>query len=362
MIFEITTLPGDGVGPDVLAEGLKVLKAVGSKYQHEFNINEELIGGVAIDATGSALPRQTLLTARKSDAVLLAAVGDPRFDDPKLPVHPEDGLLALRKGLGLFANLRPVKVFDELVDASTIKPEVLKGTDFIFIRELTGGVYFGKPKKEWRTTTGRKAVDSMVYCEEEIARIVKVGFEVARTRGKRLLSVDKANVLKSSRLWRQVTDEVSCKYPDVTVTHALVDACAMQLIRTPSAFDVIVTENLFGDILSDEAAQLAGSMGMLPSASLAGVPSAGQRTFGLYEPIHGSAPAIAGQDIANPIATILSVAMMLRYSLALEDEARAIENAVGIVLRKGYRTEDIIAAGNKKVGTRQMGDIIAAEV
>ena len=362
MNFRITVLPGDGVGPEVLAEGLKVLKAVSDRFNHTFAINEELIGGVAIDSTGSALPRKTLLASRKSDAVLLAAVGDPRFDDPKLPVHPEDGLLALRKGLGLFANIRPVKVFDELVDASTIKPDVIKGTDFIFIRELTGGVYFGRPKKEWRTALGRKAVDSMVYSESEISRIVKVGFEIARSRKAKLVSVDKANVLKSSRLWRQVTNEIGQNYPDVSLTHALVDSCAMQLIRTPATFDVIVTENLFGDILSDEAAQLAGSMGMLPSASLAGIPVSGQKTFGLYEPIHGSAPSIAGKNIANPIATILSVAMMMRYSLALETEACSIENAVETVLKKGYRTEDIMRPDCILTGTRQMGDLIAAEV
>ncbi len=293
---------------------------------------------------------------------MLAAVGDPRFDDPKLPVHPEDGLLAIRKALGLFANLRPVKVFDELVDASTLKPEVLKGTDFIFVRELTGGIYFGKPKKQWVTARGRKAVDSMLYSEQEIERIVRVGFELARARNKRLVSVDKANVLKSSRLWRQVAIEVSKDYPDITLTHALVDACAMQLIRTPAYFDVIVTENLFGDILSDEAAQLAGSMGMLPSASLAGIPVTGQITFGLYEPIHGSAPSIAGKDIANPVATILSAAMMLRYSMALYDEAIAIEHAVDKVLQQGYRTDDIMASGNTRVGTKEMGDLIVAGI
>ncbi|MDV2989288.1 MAG: 3-isopropylmalate dehydrogenase [Dehalogenimonas sp.] len=362
MKYRVTVLSGDGIGPEVMAEGLKILQAVAAKYHHEFEFKSELIGGIAIDQTGSALPAATLKTARKSHAVLLAAVGDPRFDDPKLPVHPEDGLLALRKGLGLFANLRPVKVFDQLVDASTLKPDVIRGTDFIFIRELTGGVYFGKPKKEWVTAGGRKAVDTMVYSEHEIARIVRAGFEVARARKKVLVSVDKANVLKSSRLWRQVAIEVSAEYPDVTLTHALVDACAMQLIRTPSAFDVIVTENLFGDILSDEAAQLAGSMGMLPSASLAGIPVSGHKTFGLYEPIHGSAPSIAGQDIANPVATILSVAMMLRYSLALETEARAVEAAVNSVLERGYRTDDIMAPGNTRVGTRQMGDLVAAEV
>ncbi|AKG53471.1 3-isopropylmalate dehydrogenase [Dehalogenimonas sp. WBC-2] len=362
MKFNITVLAGDGIGPEVMAEGIKVLEAVASRYGHVFKFEHQLIGGIAIDKTGSALPPETLESCKKSQAVMLAAVGDPRFDDPKLPVHPEDGLLAIRKALGLFANLRPVKVFDELVDASTLKPEVLKGTDFIFVRELTGGIYFGKPKKQWVTARGRKAVDSMLYSEQEIERIVRVGFELARARNKRLVSVDKANVLKSSRLWRQVAIEVSKDYPDITLTHALVDACAMQLIRTPAYFDVIVTENLFGDILSDEAAQLAGSMGMLPSASLAGIPVTGQITFGLYEPIHGSAPSIAGKDIANPVATILSAAMMLRYSMALYDEAIAIEHAVDKVLQQGYRTDDIMASGNTRVGTKEMGDLIVAGI
>jgi 3-isopropylmalate dehydrogenase len=345
-----------------MAEGTKVLAAVGNKYGHTFKLEHELIGAVAIDKTDSALPEETLRMCKKCDAVMLAAVGDPRYDDPKMPVHPEDGLLALRKGLGLFANLRPVKVFDELVNASSLKPEILKGTDFIFVRELTGGVYFAKPKKEWVTSTGRKATDSMTYSEQEIERIVRVGFELARSRKKKLVSVDKANVLKSSRLWRQVAIEVSRDYPDVALSHVLVDACAMQLIRTPTAFDVIVTENLFGDILSDEAAQLAGSMGMLPSASLSGIPASGKPTFGLYEPIHGSAPSIAGKDIANPIATILTVAMMLRYSLGLENEAAAVERSVDNVLKQGYRTDDIMAVGNTRVGTKKMGDLIAQKV
>ena len=362
MKYRITVLPGDGVGPEVMEEGMKVLKTVGRNFGRTFKLEYELIGAVAIDKTESALPDETLKMCKKSDAVMLAAVGDPRYDDPKLPVHPEDGLLALRKGLGLFANLRPVKVFDELVNASTLKPEVLKGTDFIFVRELTGGVYFAKPKKEWMTPKGRKATDSMTYSEQEIERIVRVGFELARSRKKKLVSVDKANVLKSSRLWRQVAIEVSKDYPDVALSHVLVDACAMQLIRTPTAFDVIVTENLFGDILSDEAAQLAGSMGMLPSASLSGIPVSGKPTFGLYEPIHGSAPSIAGKDIANPTATILSVAMMLRFSLGLEKEAEAVERAVESILKQGYRTDDIMAVGNVRVGTARMGDLIAAEV
>lgn len=362
MKYKITILSGDGVGPEVMKQGLKVLDAVASKFGHIFEYKNELIGGVAINTTGLALPEITLKSARESHAVLLAAVGDPQFDDPQLPVHPEDGLLALRKELGLFANLRPVKVFDELVDASTVKPSVLRGTDFIFIRELTGGAYFGKPKKEWLTSRGRKAVDSMVYSEQEIERIMRVGFEIARKRKKKLVSVDKSNVLKSSRLWRQIAIEVSVDYPDVALVHTLVDACAMQLIRTPATYDVIVTENLFGDILSDEAAQLAGSMGMLPSASLSGIPLAGRPTFGLYEPVHGSAPDIAGKDIANPIATILSVAMMLRYSMALEKEADAVEKAIEIILKKGYRTADIMSPEKNIIGTQKMGDMIATEV
>ena len=328
MKFKIAQLSGDGIGPEVVAQAVKVLKAACSKFGHDFDIRSGLIGGTAIDKTGSALPEETLKLAKWSDAVLFGAVGDPKFDDPKIKVRPEDGLLAIRKGLKLFANLRPVKVYDELVDGTVFKPEVIKNTDFIFVRELTGGLYFGKPKKRWETSTGRKAVDSMAYSEQEIERIVRAGFELARGRKGKLTSVDKANVLESSRLWRQVAIEVSKNYPDVLLEHMLVDTCAMRIMLTPRDFDVLVTENTFGDILTDEASMLAGSMGMLPSASLAGIPAKNTKIFGLYEPIHGSAPTIAGKDIANPIATILSLAMLLRYSLNLGKEAAAVENAV----------------------------------
>ena len=283
--------------------------------------NYGLIGGVAIDKEGVALSTDTIKMCRKSDAVLLGAVGGPKWDDPLAKVRPEDGLLAIRKGLGLFANLRPVKVFPVLVDSTNLKPEVIEGADFIFVRELTGGLYFGRPKRQWRTSRGRRAVDSMVYSEQEIERIVRVGFELARSRQKKLVSVDKANVLESSRLWRQVAAEVAENYPDVALENMLVDSCSMRLIQNPTYFDVLVTENTFGDILTDEASMLAGSMGMLPSASLAEVPQEGARIFGLYEPIHGSAPRRAGLNMVNPIATILSVAMMLRYSFALVKEA-----------------------------------------
>ena len=362
MKFNLAVLAGDGIGVDVMAEGIKVLQRVGRKFGHEFNLQEGLVGGVAIDKTGSALPVDVLKMCKKSDAVLLGAVGGPKWDDPQAPVHPEDGLLALRKGLALFANLRPVKVLPMLVNGTNLKPEVIEGVDFIFVRELTGGLYFGKPKRQWRTSRGRRAVDSMAYSEQEIERIVTVGFELARSRCKKLVSVDKANVLQSSRLWRQVAIEVSERYPDVTLEHMLVDACSMRIIQNPKYFDVLVTENTFGDILTDEASMLAGSMGMLPSASLAGVPREGERTFGLYEPIHGSAPRRAGQNVANPIAQILSVAMMLRYSLALVKEAQAIEAAVEQVLKENYRSYDIMSEGKIKVGTREMGDLIAGKV
>jgi 3-isopropylmalate dehydrogenase len=295
-------------------------------------------------------------------AVLLGAVGGPKWDDPKAKIHPEDGLLALRKGLGLFANLRPVKVLPMLVDSTNLKPKVIEGVDFIFVRELTGGLYFARPKRQWRTSRGRRATDSMTYSEHEIERIVRVGFELARSRRKKLTSVDKANVLQSSRLWRQVAMEVAPGYPDVELDHMLVDACAMRLIQNPAYFDVLVTENMFGDILSDEASMLAGSMGMLPSASLAGVPQEGVNIFGMYEPIHGSAPRRAGLDMANPIATILSVAMMLHYSFGLVKQAQTIEAAVSEVLQQGYRTYDIMDEGKTKVGTQQMGDLIAGGV
>ena len=362
MQFELVVLPGDGVGPDVTTEGIKVLEAVGKRFDHRFKLHYGLVGGVAIDKEGTALSDDTIKMCRDADAVLLGAVGGPKWDDPLAKVHPEDGLLALRKELGLFANLRPVKVSPVLVDSTNLKPDVIRGVDFIFIRELTGGLYFARPKRRWQTSRGRRATDSMTYSEHEIERIVRVGFELARGRRQKLTSVDKANVLESSRLWRQVTMEVAPQYPDVELDHMLVDACSMRLIQNPTYFDVLVTENMFGDILTDEASMLAGSMGMLPSASLAGVPREGVNIFGMYEPIHGSAPRRAGLDMANPIATILSVAMMLHYSFGLAEEAKAIEAAVDKVLNEGYRTYDIMDEGKTKVGTKQMGDLITKKV
>jgi len=362
MEFDVAVLPGDGVGPEVTNEAIKVLQTAGKKSGHTFRLHYGLMGGAAIDETGTALPEDTLKVCKNSDAVLLGAVGGPKWDDPKAKVHPEDGLLALRRGLGLFANLRPVKVSPMLTNSTSLKASVIEGVDFIFVRELTGGLYFAKPKKQWQTSRGRRATDSMTYSEQEIERIVRVGFELAKGRRKKLISVDKANVLQSSRLWRQVAMEVAEEYPDVELEHMLVDACSMRIIQNPAYFDVLVTENMFGDILTDEASMLAGSMGMLPSASLARVPQAGVNIFGLYEPIHGSDPQRAGLDMDNPMATILSVAMMLHYSFGLIQEARSIETAVEEVLQEGYRTWDIMEEGKTKVGTKAMGDLIAAKV
>jgi 3-isopropylmalate dehydrogenase len=351
--FKLAVLPGDGVGPEVLEEGVKVLEAVGKKFGHSFELTHGLIGGVAIDAEGTALSDDTLDMCRSKDAILFGAVGDPKYDDPQAKVHPEDGLLAIRKGLGLFANLRPVKLYPELNNSTPLKPDIVKGTDFVVIRELTGGLYFGRPKRQWTTSRGRRAVDSMVYSEQEIDRIVRVGFEMARKRRKKLTSVDKANVLQSSRLWRQVTIELSREYPDIELDHMLVDTCSMRFIQNPTYFDVIIT---------DEASTLTGSMGMMPSASIAGIPKSGTRVMGFYEPIHGSAPKRAKQNLVNPIATILSVAMMFRYSLALEKEAMSIEAAVEQVLKEGYRTYDIMSEGFTRVGTKEMGDVIARTI
>ena len=362
MEFKLTVLPGDGIGPEIIQETVKVLAAVGERFDHGFNLSYGLVGGVAIEEEGTALSSDTLKVCKKSDAVLLGAVGDPKYDDPQAPVHPEDGLLALRKELGLFANLRPVTVYSSLIDNTNFKQDVLRDVDFIFVRELTGGLYFGRPKRQWQTPRGRRAVDSMSYSEQEIERIVRVGFEIARKRKKKLISVDKANVLQSSRLWRQVVNEVAADYKDIEVEHMLVDACAMRIIQNPRYLDVLVTENTFGDILTDEASMLGGSLGMLASASLAGVPTEGSRTLGMYEPSHGSAPRRANQDLANPIATIVSMALMLRYSLGLSREAESVEQAVTKVLQDGYRTYDIMGEGNTKVGTRQMGDLIAAQI
>ncbi|HEX7364881.1 MAG TPA: 3-isopropylmalate dehydrogenase, partial [Dehalococcoidia bacterium] len=349
--------------PEVATEAIKVMEAVGKKYGHSFKFQHGLVGGASIDAHGVALTDGTLKMCRESDAVLLGAVGGPKWDDPKAKVRPEDGLLALRQELGLFANLRPVKVLPMLVNSTSLKPEVIKDVDLMVVRELTGGLYFGQPKKRWQTPEGRKAVDSMLYSEQEIERIVRVGFEIALTRRKKLTSVDKANVLESSRLWRQVAMEVAADYPNVELDHMLVDACSMRLIQRPSQFDTIVTENTFGDIITDEASMLAGSMGMLPSASLAGIPKGkSSKAFGLYEPIHGSAPSRAGLNMANPIATILSGAMMLRYSFALESEAETIEKAVITVLEEGFRTYDIMDEHKTKVGTKEMGDLISDRI
>ncbi len=362
MEFNIAYLPGDGIGPEVATEAAKVLEALGRRFGHKFNLTFGLVGGAAIDATGSALPDDVLKMCKNSDALLFGAVGGPKWDDPLASVRPEDGLLALRKGLGLFANLRPVHVYPELVNATNLKPDIVRGVDLVVVRELTGGLYFGKPKRRWTTTRGRRAVDTMAYSEQEIERIVRVGFELARIRTKKLISVDKANVLETSRLWRQVALEVAKQYPDVELEHMLVDSCAMRLIQNPKSLNVLVTENTFGDILTDEASMLAGSMGMLASASIAGVPKEGTRIYGMYEPIHGSAPRRAGLNMANPIATIISAAMMLRYSLALTAEAQTIEAAVEQVLKDGYRTYDIMSEGMVKLGTKEMGDTIAKKV
>ncbi len=355
MEAKITLLPGDGIGPEVMAEAVKALKAVAERFGHRFTFQEGLIGGVAIDATGSPLPDETLEMCKKSDAVMLAAVGDPRFDDPKLKVRPEQGLLGLRKGLGVFANLRPVRLYKELLHASTIKPEVIADVDLIVVRELTGGIYFGERGR--RMVNGVEgAYDTMFYTVPEVERVVRLAFDLARKRRKKVTSVDKANVLESSRLWRETATRVAQEYPDVEFDSMYVDIAAMRLVRYPSVFDVIVTGNMFGDILTDEASMLAGSMGMLPSAAI------GTQRPGLFEPIHGSAPKYTGKNVVNPIATVLSAAMMLRYSLELEREADAVEAAVEAALRDGYRTKDIMQEGGRLVGTREMGDAIAERI
>jgi len=350
MEAKIAVLPGDGIGVEVIAEARKVLEAVARASGHTLHFETALLGGVAIDATGDPLPPETLSLCKASDAVLMGAVGGPKWDDPRAKVRPEQGLLGLRKELGLFANLRPVKINPALVGASPVKPDVLEGTDLLVVRELTGGLYFGD---RGRSEDGSVAFDTMIYSIPEIERVVRMAFELARKRRHKLTSVDKANVLESSRLWRETANRIAAEYPDVEYWDQLVDSCAMYLIRSPSIFDVIVTCNMFGDILTDEASVLVGSMGMLPSASLA------EGTFGLYEPIHGSAPRRAGQDVVNPVAAILSGAMLLRFSLGLEAEAKAIEDAVDRALAQGYRTYDIAEEDSHLVGTKAMGDLIS---
>ena len=338
--FTIALLPGDGIGPEIVAQGRRILTAVAESAGIEITFSEGLIGGAAIDATGSALPDETIALCHSADAVLLGAVGGPKWDDPSAKVRPEQGLLAIRRALGLYANLRPVLPHPALIDASPLRPERLAGVDLLVVRELTGGIYFGDKGLAPLPGGGERAHDLCVYDTSEIERIVRVGAELARARRGLLTSVDKANVLETSRLWRRVTTRVvRDEFPDVRLEHVLVDSCAMHLVTNPSRFDVIVTENMFGDILTDEAAVLTGSIGLLPSASL-GAPSAGTR-MGLYEPIHGSAPDIAGRGIANPIGTILSIAMLLRHSLGLEAEARAVERAVRDAVTDGARTPDL---------------------
>ncbi|MBN1217914.1 MAG: 3-isopropylmalate dehydrogenase [Anaerolineae bacterium] len=356
MRANITLLPGDGIGPEVVAEGVKILKTVEEKFNHTFAFTEVLAGGIAIKKNGTPLPDESLAACQQADAILLGAVGGPQWSDPKANVRPEQGLMKLRKELDLFANIRPVRVYPALANASTLKKEVVEKVDLVIVRELTGGLYFGQPQGRQDNAQGRAAVDTLYYTEAEIRRLLRVAFDLARQRRKKVTSVDKANILASSRLWREVAHEVSAEYPDVEYEDILVDACSMYLIRTPGKFDVIATENIFGDILSDEASMLAGSMGMLPSASLT------EGRFGLYEPIHGSAPDIAGQGIANPLATILSVAMMLGISFGLSAEAEAVEKAVETVLAAGYRTADLAKPGEASVSTAAMGDLVADHI
>lgn len=360
MNCNIVTIPGDGIGPEIVREACKVLDKVGQVYGHDFRYTKILMGGCSIDEYGVPLTEEALETAKQSDAVLLGAVGgnvgNSRWYDVAPELRPEAGLLAIRKGLNLFANIRPAYLYQELQDACPLKKEIIgDGFDMVIMRELTGGLYFGERHTE-EVNGVRKAVDTLTYDENEIRRIAIKAFEIAMKRRKSVISVDKANVLDSSRLWRKVVEEVAKDYPEVALSHMLVDNCAMQLVMNPGQFDVILTENMFGDILSDEASMITGSIGMLSSASL------NETSFGMYEPSHGSAPDIAGKDIANPIATILSAAMMLRYSFDLDKEADAIEEAVARVLKEGYRTTDIMSPGCTKVGTATMGELICERI
>ena len=348
--MRIAILPGDGIGPEIMAQAVKVLRRLALPVE----MQEAPVGGAGYAAAGDPLPASTLALAREADAVLFGAVGDPRYDTLERAKRPEQAILGLRKELGLFANLRPARVHPELAAASALKPEVAAGLDILIVRELTGDIYFGEPKGIRQAGGEREGYDTMRYREGEIRRIARVAFDAARKRGKRVCSVDKANVLETSQLWREVVSAEAGKYPDIELTHMYVDNCAMQLVRNPKQFDVIVTGNLFGDILSDEASMLTGSIGMLPSASL------DESGKGLYEPIHGTAPDIAGRGVANPLATILSAAMLLRYSLRQPQAASRIEAAVGKVLREGLRTADIYTAGTRKVGTNEMGDAVLA--
>lgn len=369
MSYKIAVFPGDGIGPEVTAETVSCLQALDASAGLGLEFEEALLGGIAIDETGQPLPEGTVRLAREADACLLGAVGGPKWDDPRATVRPEQALLGIRKELELFANLRPVAQNEALIDASTLKPEVVRGVDVLVIRELTGGIYFGQPSERRDGPDGREAVDTLFYTEGEVRRVVEVAFDLARKRRNKVTSVDKANVLSSSRLWREVANEVAAENKDVEYEDLLVDAMAMHLIRRPRDFDVVVTENLFGDILTDEAAMLPGSMGLLPSASLGtrrGEVEVGGETrgtiFGLYEPIHGSAPDIAGKGLANPLATILSAAMMLRFSLGQDEVAARLEDAVAAVLADGLRTADLASGGESAVSTADMGAAVRAKL
>ena len=366
--YRIALIPGDGVGPEVVDATVGVLEATGRRFGFGLELEALTVGGAGIDAYGVAIRPEDVEACRDADAVLLGAVGGPKWDDPDASVRPEQALFALRGGLGLFANLRPITVQRQLIAASPLKPELLEGVDCLIVRELTSGLYFGRPSEQRETPDGRAAIDTLWYTEGEIRRIVTLAFELARTRRRKVTQVDKANVLATSRLWRKVTEEVHADFPDVALEHRLVDSAAMTLAKWPAGFDVLVTENLFGDILSDEAAVIAGSLGLLPSASL-GTRTTAHGRHGLYEPIHGSAPDIAGQDLANPLGTILSAAMMLRWSLGQPEAAAAIETAVGGALDDGYRTRDLLPAADAGdetavtlVGTREMARVIGERI
>ncbi len=360
--MKILVLPGDGIGPEVVEQARHVLDAAARRFNFQLVFAEAIVGGAAIDAFHTALPDGALHLAQSSDAVLLGAVGGPTWDYPRAAVRPEQALLGLRKGLGLFANLRPVRAVRDLLDAAPLKAEILSDVDLVVVRELTGGIYFGKPSEQRQGAEGREAVDTLIYNEVEIARLMRCAFELARQRRKKVTSVDKANILCSSRLWREVAHEVRRDYPDVAYEDVLVDAMAMHLLRRPRDFDVIATENMFGDILTDEASMLAGSMGLLPSASIGDSHNSLGHPRGLYEPIHGSAPDIAGHDTANPLAASLSAALLLRYSLGQAPAAAAIEAAVAQVIAEGYRTPDIAAPGARVVGCREIGTAVTARL